>query len=189
MSQHDEHLTHHQDQAGISAGMAMRDPVCGMEVKPDSPHETTHDGNVIRFCSAKCLAKFETDPQRYLAPAPVPEEAAPAGTEYTCPMHPEVRQVGPGTCPKCGMALEPVLPELEAGENPELADFRRRFWWTLPLTVLVTLIAMSGGAFVLGCQSAKWRSTKSVVTSPCRKAPLVITARRKGMLVVTRRIT
>ena len=147
MSQHDEHLTHHQDQAGISAGMAMRDPVCGMEVKPDSPHETTHDGNVIRFCSAKCLAKFETDPQRYLAPAPVPEEAAPAGTEYTCPMHPEVRQVGPGTCPKCGMALEPVLPELEAGENPELADFRRRFWWTLPLTILVTLIAMSGGAF------------------------------------------
>jgi Cu+-exporting ATPase len=127
--------------------MAMRDPVCGMEVKPDSPHETTHDGNAIRFCSAKCLAKFEADPQRYLAPSPVPEEAAPAGTEYTCPMHPEVRQVGPGTCPKCGMALEPVLPELEAGENPELADFRRRFWWTLPLTVLVTLIAMSGGAF------------------------------------------
>ncbi|MEZ5615640.1 MAG: heavy metal translocating P-type ATPase, partial [Rhodocyclaceae bacterium] len=118
-----------------------------MTVQPDSPHGTKHGGNVIRFCSAKCLAKFEADPQRYLAPMPVPEDAAPAGTEYTCPMHPEVRQIGPGTCPKCGMALEPVLPEPEAGENPELADFRRRFWWTLPLTALVTLIAMSGGLF------------------------------------------
>ena len=67
--------------------------------------------------------------------------------EYSCPMHPEVRQMGPGTCPKCGMALEPVMPSAEAEQNPELADFRRRFWYTLPLTVLVTLIAMSGGAF------------------------------------------
>ncbi len=147
MSHHDEHHTHHHEQAGDNAGEAMRDPVCGMTVKPDSPHEATHDGRAILFCSAKCLAKFEADPQRYLAPVPVPEEAAAAGTEYTCPMHPEVRQIGPGTCPKCGMALEPVLPELEAGENPELADFRRRFWWTLPLTGLVTLIAMSGGLF------------------------------------------
>ncbi len=65
-------------------------------------------------------------------------EGPPADAEYICPMHPEVRQIGPGTCPKCGMALEPVLPELEEGDNPELADFRRRFWWTLPLTVLVT---------------------------------------------------
>ncbi len=120
-----------------------------MSVKPDSPHATVHDGRTIRFCSAKCLAKFQAEPQRYLAPAaaPAPAEAAPAGTEYTCPMHPEVRQIGPGTCPKCGMALEPVLPELEEGENPELADFRRRFWRTLPLTVLVTLLAMSGGLF------------------------------------------
>ncbi|MCL4681259.1 MAG: heavy metal translocating P-type ATPase [Rhodocyclaceae bacterium] len=118
-----------------------------MSVKPDSPHRAVHDGHTFRFCSAKCLAKFQAEPQRYLAPAAAPAEAAPAGTEYTCPMHPEVRQIGPGTCPKCGMALEPVLPELEAGENPELADFRRRFWGTLPLTVLVTLIAMSGGLF------------------------------------------
>jgi Cu+-exporting ATPase len=114
------------------------DPVCGMTVKPDS------------VCSAKCLAKFEAEPQRYLHAARRNRRrrpAAPRATEYTCPMHPEVRQIGPGTCPKCGMTLEPVLPELEEGENPELADFRRRFWWTLPLTVLVTLIAMSGGLF------------------------------------------
>nr|WP_256578138.1 copper-translocating P-type ATPase [Pseudomonas sp. PIC25] len=69
--------------------------------------------------------------------------------EYTCPMHPEIRQRGPGTCPKCGMTLEPVLPELEQEENPELKDFSRRFWWTLPLTVIVTLLAMGGHALNL----------------------------------------
>jgi Cu+-exporting ATPase len=140
---HPAHEGHHHD---APASAADKDPVCGMAVKPDSPHTTLHDGRTIRFCSARCLAKFEADPQRYLAPAAAPA-AAPAGTEYTCPMHPEVRQIGPGTCPKCGMALEPVLPELEAGESPELADFRRRFRGTLPLTVLVTLIAMSGDLF------------------------------------------
>ena len=127
-----------------------KDPVCGMTVTPDSPHAATHDGRVYRFCSAKCRDKFEAEPERYLQPTaetePEGAEVAP-GTEYTCPMHPEIRQIGPGTCPKCGMALEPVLPAGEEGENPELADFRRRFWWTLPLTVIVTLVAMSGGAF------------------------------------------
>ena len=67
-----------------------------------------------------------------------------AGSIYTCPMHPEIRQDRPGNCPKCGMALEPLLPDLEETENPELADFRRRFWWTLPLTVIVTVMAMFG---------------------------------------------
>ncbi|MBK6862650.1 MAG: copper-translocating P-type ATPase [Ideonella sp.] len=66
------------------------------------------------------------------------------GTIYTCPMHPEIRQDHPGNCPKCGMTLEPVLPELEEGENAEFVDFQRRFWWTLPLTVIVTVIAMFG---------------------------------------------
>ena len=73
-----------------------------------------------------------------------PAAAVPDGTVYTCPMHPEVRQDHPGNCPKCGMTLEPVLPTLDEDENPELADFRRRFWWTLPLTLLVTLLAMVG---------------------------------------------
>ncbi|MGE4049749.1 MAG: copper-translocating P-type ATPase [Piscinibacter sp.] len=83
-------------------------------------------------------------------------EAAPPGTIYTCPMHPEVRQDHPGNCPKCGMTLEPVLPSLDDDENPELADFRRRFWWTLPLTVVVTLLAMVGHRlqwFEMGTQS------------------------------------
>jgi Cu+-exporting ATPase len=80
----------------------------------------------------------------------------PAGTIYTCPMHPEIRQDHPGHCPKCGMALEPLLPALDADENPELRDFQRRFWWTLPLTVSVTLLAMFGhraGGFGMATQS------------------------------------
>ena len=83
-------------------------------------------------------------------------EAPPAGTIYTCPMHPEVRQDHPGNCPKCGMTLEPMLPTLDEDENPELADFSRRFWWTLPLTVIVTLLAMAGHRlqwFGMGVQS------------------------------------
>ncbi|CAI07328.1 heavy metal translocating P-type ATPase [Aromatoleum aromaticum] len=145
---HDHHRHDRPEHAAPSPAPAT-DPVCGMIVKPDSPHVATHDGQTYRFCSAKCLDKFRAEPTRYLHPAPVEaaDATTPPGTEYTCPMHPEIRQIGPGSCPKCGMALEPVLPELEEGENPELADFRRRFWWTLPATVLVTLIAMSGGLF------------------------------------------
>ena len=82
-------------------------------------------------------------------PQAAADESLPAGTVYTYPMHPEVRQDHPGNCPKCGMTLEPVLPTLDEDENPELADFRRRFWWTLPLTLVVTLLAMVGG-IVLG---------------------------------------
>jgi P-type Cu+ transporter len=81
---------------------------------------------------------------------PEPAPAAAEGTIYTCPMHPEIRQPAPGNCPKCGMTLEPVMPSLEEGENPELADFRRRFWWTLPLTLVATLMAMFGHRLVHG---------------------------------------
>ena len=73
-----------------------------------------------------------------------PTSPAASGTAYTCPMHPEIRQDHPGNCPKCGMTLEPLLPELEEDENPELHDFQRRFWWTLPLTIVVTFLAMAG---------------------------------------------
>jgi len=155
---HADHTAHHH--APAPADTQPTDPVCGMTVKPDSPHRATFDATEYRFCSAKCLAKFSADPHRYVHPAPAaaqPEAAveAPPGTEYTCPMHPEVRQPGPGTCPKCGMALEPVQPALDEGENPELRDFRRRFWWPLPLTVAVTVIAMWGGPFEALLGSAK----------------------------------
>jgi Cu+-exporting ATPase len=135
------------------------DPVCGMTVKPDSVHVVEHAGQTYHFCSAKCRAKFEAEPQRYLQAAAEPAAAtvATAGTIYTCPMHPEIRQPAPGNCPKCGMTLEPELPTLDDGENPELVDFRRRFWWTLPLTVVVTTLAMAGHRLeLLAPQNQSW---------------------------------
>jgi Cu+-exporting ATPase len=120
------------------------DPVCGMTVKPDSPHRANHDGTEYRFCSAGCRAKFVADPPQYLSPTTAESVHMPAGTQYTCPMHPEILRSAPGTCPICGMALEPVMPSLEDEENPELTDFRRRFWWTLPLSFVVFALAMFG---------------------------------------------
>lgn len=123
-----------------------KDPVCGMSVMADatSPH-VSHNGTDYYFCSAACKEKFLTSPERFISPQV--ESASPPsepGAIYTCPMHPEIRLDHPGVCPKCGMTLEPVLPELSAEEHPELDDFRRRFWWTLPFTVLVTILAMTG---------------------------------------------
>jgi len=125
----------------------MKDPVCGMHVTLDAKGGTAQwQGETYAFCSEKCRLKFTNDPEKYLHPEKSVGEETPQPTAlYTCPMHPEVEHRGPGTCPKCGMALEPVLPEQEEGENPELVDFRHRFWWTLPLTIVVAAIAMSGG--------------------------------------------
>ena len=123
----------------------LKDPVCGMTVTEKSPHHIQHEGRPYYFCSARCLQKFSAEPKKYLQPvAPVADATAAAGTLYTCPMHPEIRQDHPGNCPKCGMALEPEMPELEETDNPELVDFQRRFWWTLPLTAVVTVLAMLG---------------------------------------------
>ncbi|MCE9686124.1 heavy metal translocating P-type ATPase [Shewanella sp. AS16] len=122
-----------------------------MTVTAASEHEATLDGKHYYFCSAHCRQKFVADPQGYLQPevgsaagASTTAAATESGGEYTCPMHPEVVQLGPGTCPKCGMALEPMQPAAEAEANPELDDFRRRFWWSLPFTIAVAVIAMSG---------------------------------------------
>jgi Cu+-exporting ATPase len=119
-----------------------------MNVTDQSSHSAEHRGKRYYFCSTKCHTKFVAAPDKYAPSAPgevaaQPEEAQP-GTIYTCPMHPEVQQDHPGNCPKCGMALEPMQPTLEEGENAELVDFRHRFWWTLPLTVVVTILAMVG---------------------------------------------
>jgi Cu+-exporting ATPase len=133
-------------------GQDLKDPVCGMSVTAQSRHAYVHYGRSFYFCSASCKSKFAADPTRYVGRTTVDErqaadDSAPVpGTIYTCPMHPEVRRDRPGACPICGMALEPELPRLDEGENPELTDFRRRFWWTLPLTVIVMLIAMFGHA-------------------------------------------
>ena len=146
------HTTAHRHPAGHSPDhqadpAALKDPVCGMAVTEQSAHQAKHEGRTFYFCSAKCQGKFTEDPLQYLTHAPVREQApAEAGTVFTCPMHPEIRQDHPGNCPKCGMTLEPLLPELEEHENPELKDFQHRFWWTLPLTVVVTVLAMFGHA-------------------------------------------
>nr|WP_281417040.1 heavy metal translocating P-type ATPase [Ancylobacter lacus] len=118
------------------------DPVCGMSVDPHTAqHRAGHGGRSWYFCCNGCRTKFLADPARYLEGRP---EAAPvpAGTEYTCPMHPEVRQIGPGTCPLCGMALEPMLVSLDSGPNPELADMKRRFWIGLAFTAPVFALEM-----------------------------------------------
>jgi len=127
-----------------------RDPVCGMTVDPAAtPHHAKHDGETYYFCSAGCRTKFLADPGRYLHPAPDTGAAtAPAGAIWTCPMHPEIRQPGPGTCPICGMALEPAEPSLDDGPNPELVDFTRRFWVSAALAVPLLLVSM--GAEMLG---------------------------------------
>ncbi len=120
-----------------------RDPVCGMQVDPDtSPHHARVDGQDWYFCSARCRERFVAEPQRFLDPSSSAHAAVPEGTLYTCPMDPQIVQQGPGTCPLCGMALEPMMPSLDDGENPELTDFRRRFLLTLPLSVATMALAM-----------------------------------------------
>lgn len=143
---------HHQHAHGQLGG-ELHDPVCGMKVSADSQFSEEHSGQTFYFCSTKCQAKFVADPNRYLAKnladATSSSELQTSkvdAAEYTCPMHPEIRQPAPGACPKCGMALEPVMPVLDDEESPELTDFTRRFWWTLPLTIIVTILAMGGHA-------------------------------------------
>ncbi|MBO1250834.1 heavy metal translocating P-type ATPase [Comamonas denitrificans] len=139
---------HHQHGSHSSVAPALptdlKDPVCGMTVTEQSEHQLTHEGRPYYFCSAKCQGKFAANPLQYLV-STAPEDTAPepAGTIYTCPMHPEVRQDHPGICPKCGMTLEPIIP-LDEEDNHELKDFQHRFWWTLPFTVIVTVLAMFG---------------------------------------------
>jgi len=138
----------------------LKDPVCGMTVTKESKYHEEFKGKTYFFCSDKCQSKFHSNPVQYITKsgtmnadahtqhhqvAQAVNEASTTGTTiYTCPMHPEIRQDHPGNCPKCGMTLEPLIPELEEDENPELRDFRRRFWWTLPLTIIVTFLAMFG---------------------------------------------
>src|SRR5664280_792932 len=138
MSMTTEH--HHHD---TPAAGGVIDPVCGMTVDPHTAkHRAEHHGHSYYFCSAGCRSKFTADPQKYLG-AREPEPVV-AGATYTCPMHPEIRQVGPGACPICGMALEPEIATAEAGPNPELADMTRRFWIGLALALPVMVIEMGG---------------------------------------------
>ncbi|MGZ5062421.1 MAG: HAD-IC family P-type ATPase, partial [Usitatibacter sp.] len=147
-----------------------------MTVDADSPRRFEFDGATYLFCSDHCLRKFAADPAAYArkpeSPAPVDaaasgaSETASADATYTCPMHPEIRQKGPGVCPKCGMALEPEMPSAEEAENPELRDFSRRFWWTLPLTAVVFVLAMFGHMMFPSLSPAARSWTELVLASP-----------------------
>lgn len=160
---HHDHGHHGREQApaaGVEGGV--KDPVCGMTVDPHtSPHRGHHNGRTYYFCSSTCQTKFQADPGLYTAQAkPSAAEVVPEGTIYTCPMHPEIRQVGPGSCPICGMALEPLLADAHVGPSEELTDMTRRFWIGLVLTVPVFALEMGGHltglSHYLGRTASNW---------------------------------
>ena len=123
--------------------LTAEDPVCGMSVERiDARHMAKHGGERFYFCSAGCKTRFEADPDAFLGDRPAPEPM-PEGTQYTCPMHPEIVQDHPGDCPKCGMALEPMgVPTGEEGPNPELIDFTRRLWVSALCTIPLFIVSM-----------------------------------------------
>ncbi|MFD1985254.1 heavy metal translocating P-type ATPase [Mesorhizobium newzealandense] len=137
------------------------DPVCGMTVdRATARHFFRHEGQGFYFCSAGCQAKFEAEPQKYLGGRAAPQPM-PKGTQYTCPMHPEIIRDKPGSCPKCGMALEPMgVPSGDEGPNPELVDFTRRFWVSAALSVPLLIVAM---APMLGLTFQAFASERTMV--------------------------
>ena len=145
------------------AAQRMRDPVCGMIVdQHTAKHRAEHAGRPYYFCSNSCRTKLEADPVRYIDPGQsgVKADPVPEGTIYTCPMHPEIRQVGPGACPICGMALEPAIVGADTGPSEELVDMTRRFWIGLVLTLPVFGLEMGGHLTGLterlGQQNSNW---------------------------------
>ncbi|MEC9368683.1 MAG: YHS domain-containing protein, partial [Pseudomonadota bacterium] len=158
---HQSHAGHHA-QEHTPAHPPATDPVCGMSVDPHGGKPMAeYKGHTYYFCCEGCRTKFKADPGKYLSGRKQPEDVPP-GTQYTCPMHPEIVQIGPGTCPKCGMALEPMgIPAGDEGPNPELVDFTRRLWISTPLTAGVLLLAMGPMAGLpvrewFGYQGAAW---------------------------------
>ncbi|HEX2943037.1 MAG TPA: heavy metal translocating P-type ATPase [Rhodopila sp.] len=145
--EHGAHTHHHvhgtNEASTVSTGTT--DPVCRMNVdSAESKHRLQHAGRTFHFCSAECQATFQADPDKYLAPQTSETETAPRGVIYTCPMHPQIRQAGPGNCPICGMALEPLEAASETGRSAELLDMQRRFWIGLALAVPVFILEMAG---------------------------------------------
>ena len=151
---HHTHAGHRHGRSGGSAahgaehvsGEAAIDPVCGMTVAPDgAKYRAEHDGETYFFCGAKCQTKFVADPAKYLKPnPPAPTPPAAEGVIYTCPMHPQIRQAGPGSCPICGMALEPAGVGEDTGPNPELMDMTRRLWIGAALAAPTMILEMGG---------------------------------------------
>lgn len=145
-----------QKSAGVQAPRTVRDPVCGMTVPEDGPLRHTHDGETYVFCSPRCRDRFSSDPAKYLPsgagapaaaapvmPEPATERQPATPVEWTCPMHPQIVRSAPGSCPICGMALEPRTMTAAIEENPELRSMGRRFWVSVVLSVPLTIIAMA----------------------------------------------
>ena len=154
----------------IATGQKTKDPVCGMDVDEKSAAGTIqHLGQSYSFCSQRCLEKFRADPSGFVKPhastpsatkaEPVAHASPAAKVEYVCPMHPQIVRSEPGSCPICGMALEPRTITADEKENPELRDMTRRFWVSLGLTIPVLLAAMS--EFIPGnpCISSRRRAS------------------------------
>ncbi len=138
----------HEPHVLAAGANAVRDPVCGMTVDPPTARQQAgHAGHTYYFCSARCREKFVAEPAKYLDQATAAAPAVAAGTVYTCPMHPQIQQVGPGHCPICGMALEPLLPSADADDGSDLSALTRRFWTLTALTVPVFALAMGPHLF------------------------------------------
>jgi P-type Cu+ transporter len=122
----------------------VKDPVCGMTVKPETAKggSSVFQDKTYYFCNPKCKTKFDQNPKLYLAPTKIAAEKP--DVEYTCPMHPEVRQIGPGSCPKCGMALEPVTASLDNHEDKEYSQMLNRFWVSMTLSIPLLFLTMGG---------------------------------------------
>ena len=137
------------------------DPVCGMDVdRASAEHFIRHEGQAFYFCSERCLHKFEAEPAKYLGGRPAPEPM-PTGTQWTCPMHPEIVRDKPGSCPLCGMALEPMgVPTGEEGPNPELIDFTRRLWVSAVLSLPLLVITMGP---MLGLPVREWLGERTAI--------------------------
>jgi Cu+-exporting ATPase len=159
-----ERYSHHDEHAARPAAPEQKDPVCGMSVRPESAAGSIeHAGSDYWFCSLSCIEKFKAHPATYLpdagkmAPRP---QAQPVGTTYTCPMHPEVVRSEPGSCPICGMALEPRMVTAEEPDNPELRDMTRRLWVSTVLTVPLFLLTM--GTMLAGHEASGWISPRAL---------------------------
>jgi P-type Cu+ transporter len=156
---------HHDAKTAVVAAAAAlaTDPVCGMKVDPaTAKHRFSYRDKDYLFCGARCRERFEAEPEKFLSPRE-PAPAAPAGTIYTCPMHPEVRQTGPGSCPICGMALEPEQVSLDDAPDPELIDMTRRFWIALALTAPVFVIEMGRHLGLMHLLPLNWSNWISLV--------------------------
>ena len=136
------HAAHGHSHHPPAEAASRTDPVCGMRVEASEDRQVSHDGETYHFCSDRCAHKFRADPEGYLSGEAKTPAPASAGVKYTCPMHPEIVKDGPGDCPICGMALEPMTVTADEEENPELIDMTRRFWVSAALTSPLLLIAM-----------------------------------------------